>query len=52
MEPKKRLNISNEASDSKFATRNWDIITDQSNVIYNVGNEIIYSTEVLIFFLQ
>ena len=41
------MNLLNEASDSKFITRNWNIVYDQSNVIYSVGNEIIYSTEVL-----
>ena len=37
----------NEAGDSKFLTRNWNIVNDQSNANYSVGNEIIYSTEVL-----
>ena len=37
----------NEASDSKFVTRNWDTVNDQSNANYNVGNEIIYGTEML-----
>ena len=37
----------NEANDSKFMTRKWNIFNDQSNVNYDVGNEIIYNTEVL-----
>ena len=37
----------NEASDSKFVTRKWSIVNDQSNGNYDAGNEIIYNTEVL-----
>ena len=37
----------NEESDSKFLTRKWNIAIDQSNANYKIGNEIIYSTEVL-----
>ena len=37
----------NEASDSKFVTRKWNIVNDQPNANYDVGNEIIYNTEVL-----
>ena len=37
----------NESSDSKFVTRNCDIANDQSNANYSVGNEIMYSTEIL-----
>ena len=37
----------NDASDSKFATRSWNIVNDQSNANYSVENEIIYSTEEL-----
>ena len=32
---------------SKFVTRKWNIVHDQSNANYNVGNEIIYNTVVL-----
>ena len=46
MEHQKILNLLNEARDSKFVTRKWSIINDQSNANYNVGNEIIYNTEV------
>ena len=35
----------NELNDSKFATRNWNIINDQSNGSYDVGSEIICKTE-------
>ena len=41
------LNLLNEASNSKFLTRKWNIVNDQSNANYDVGNEIIYNTEVL-----
>ena len=37
----------NESSDSKFVTRKWNIINDQSNKNSDAGNEIIYDTEVL-----
>ena len=46
-EYKKILNLLNEAIDSKFMTRKWNIINDQSDPIYCVGNEIISNTEVL-----
>ena len=42
----KILNLLNKALDSKFVTRNWNIVNDQSNANYSVGNQIIYSTEV------
>ena len=44
---KKVLNLLNEARDSKFVTRKWNIVDDQSNANYDVENEIIYNTEVL-----
>ena len=37
----------NETSDSRFWTRKWNIVNDQSNTNCNVGNDIIYNTEVL-----
>ena len=37
----------NEANDSKFVTRKWNIVNDQSNANYDVENEIIHNTEVL-----
>ena len=51
MEHLKILNLLNEASDSKFITRNCNIVNDQSNENYCVGNEIIYSTEELKHYL-
>ena len=41
------MNLLNESSDSNFLTRNWNIVKDQSNTNYSVGNEILNSTEVL-----
>ena len=38
MEHQKILNFLNEANDSKFVTRKWNIVNDQSNVNYDVGN--------------
>ena len=35
----------NEANDSKFVTRKWNIVSDLSNSIFDVGNQIIYKTE-------
>ena len=37
----------NEANVSKFVTIKWNIVNDQSNANCDVGNEIIYNTEVL-----
>ena len=45
MEYQKILNLLNEANDFKFVTRN--IVNDLSNPKYDVGNEIIYNTQVL-----
>ena len=47
MERQKVLNLLNEVSDSKFVSRNWNLVNDQSDANCSVGNEIIYSTEVL-----
>ena len=41
------LYLLNEASDSRFVTRNWDITNNQSNANYDVGNESIYKTKFL-----
>ena len=38
MEHQKILNLLNNANDSKFVTRNWIIVNDQSNASYSVGN--------------
>ena len=45
MEHQKMLNLLNEPNDSKFVPRNWNIVSDQSNANYDIGNEIIYNTE-------
>ena len=37
----KILNLLNEVSDSKFASRKWNIINDQPNANYEVRNKII-----------
>ena len=37
----------NEAKDSKFVTSKLNIVNDQSDANYDIGNEIIYSTQVL-----
>ena len=47
MEHQKILNLLNEAKDSKFVTRKWNIFNDNSNADYGVGNEINYDKEVI-----
>ena len=47
MEHQKILHLLNEASDSKFVARKWNNVNNQSNANYDIGNEIIYNTEVL-----
>ena len=47
MEYQITLNFLNEANDSKFVTRKWNIVNNQSNANYDAGNEIVYNTEVL-----
>ena len=47
MEHQKILNLLNGANDSIFVTRKWNVVNEQSNVIYNSGNEIMYDAEVL-----
>ena len=47
MEHQKILNWLNEANDSKFGTRTWNIVNDQSYEKYGVVNEINCDTEVL-----
>ena len=38
-----------QTKQSKFMTRKWNIVSDQSNanMIYDVGNKFIYNAEVL-----
>ena len=47
MEHQTILNLLNEPNDSKFVARKGNIVNDQSNANYDVGNEIIYNIEVL-----
>ena len=47
MEHQKILNLLNDAKDSKFVTRKWNIVNDQSNASYDVRNEVIYNIEML-----
>ena len=47
MDHQKVLSLLNEADDSKFVTRKWNIVNNQSNGNYNVKNKIVYNTEVL-----
>ena len=37
----------NEANDSEFVTRKWDIVNNNLKADYGVENEIIYNTDVL-----
>ena len=47
MAHQKVLNLLNEANDSKFAKRKWNIATDNSKANYDAVNEITFNTEVL-----
>ena len=47
MEHQKILNLLNEANDSKFVTRKWNIVNDNSKTNHGVGSAIIYNTKVL-----
>ena len=47
MDHQEILNLLNEVNDSKFVTRKWNIVNDNSKVNYEDGNEITYNTEVL-----
>ena len=47
MKHQRILNLFNKANNSKFVTRKWNIVNDNSKVNYGVGNEMIYSTEAL-----
>ena len=47
MEYQKILKLLNEASDSTFVTRKWNIVNDQSYGKDGERNEIIYNTDVL-----
>ena len=43
----KKLNLLNEANDSKYVTRKQNIVDDNSNIHYGVRNNITYIREVL-----
>ena len=47
MEHRKILNLLNEANDSKFVARKWNIVNDNSKAHYNAANEITYNTGIL-----
>ena len=47
MEHQKILNLLNEANNTKFVKKNWNIVNDNSKENYRVGNEITCNTEVL-----
>ena len=47
MKQQKILNLLNEANNSKFVTRKWNIVNENSTTKYGVGSEIIYNAEVL-----
>ena len=49
MERQKILNLLYEVNDSKFVTRKWNIVNDNSNANYGVGIEIISTTKFLKF---
>ena len=45
MEHQKILTLLNDANNSKFPTRKWNIVNDNSKANYDAGNEITYNTE-------
>ena len=47
MKHQKILNLLNEANDSKFVTREWNIVNDNSKTNYKAANKIICNIEVL-----
>ena len=47
MEHQKILNLLNDANNSKFATRKWSIVNNNSKANYGVKKEITRNTEVL-----
>ena len=40
------MNLLDETNDSKFVTRKWNIVHDNSKSSYHATNKIIYNTEV------
>ena len=49
IEHQKISNLLNDANNSKFVTRKWNIVNDNSNSNYAAANEISYNTEMLKF---
>ena len=47
MQYQKILNLLNDANDSKFVTRKWKIVHDNSKTHYDAADEITWKTEVL-----
>ena len=47
MEHQNMLNLNNEINYSKFATRKWNNVIDNSKSSYDATNEITYNTEIL-----
>ena len=47
MEHQKILNLLNKEKTSKFVTRKWNVVNDQSFRKYGQRKEILYNTEVL-----
>ena len=47
MEQLKTLNLLNEAIDSNFVTRKWNIGNNNSKSNYDTSSEITYNTEIL-----
>ena len=45
MKHPKILKLLNEASDFKFVTSKWNIVINQSNANYDIGNKMIYIKE-------
>ena len=48
MECQKILNLLNKSKDFKFLTRKWIIVNGQLNANYDLGNEVICSTKILV----
>ena len=47
MKQKKKINLLNKSTDSKFVKKELNIVNDQSNANYDVGNLITHNTEIL-----
>ena len=47
MEHQRILSSLSKANNSRVVTRKWNIVNDQSNENWDIGNDIIYNTEVI-----